>query len=388
MKQVKTALKTHLAGNSHTLAYCWLIERTDGTVFAFTTHDSDIAFDLETFVTDMGYGAPPGIVDTGTQTYLATSSFSASDVSTAAALNIDNMQIVGVLDSVSITEDDLRSGVWDYARFCVFLVNYADLTMGAVILRVGKLGDVTVNRQTYVAEMSGLLRAFQLAIGRLTSPLCDADVFDTRCTKNPAAFTVTGTLTGVSTDGTTLFDTARLEAGPSSPTVGIASITNANPGVVTMDDDSLGIVNFQTVTLSGIHGPVALNGVTVARNVSSTTFELPVDTSNTTDYPAYTTPHGTVSTVGTSGYFDAGKITMTSGPNNGRSMEVRSYVPGQWTLFLPFPVVCTVGDTYTMSAGCNKEILGDCLTKYANTVNHRGFPWLAGNDKLMQVGRK
>lgn len=399
MKKCTPEFKAWLArpGN-HTGALGWLVQRADQSVFAFTTHDQDFAFDLEAFIVSMGYGAPPGIASTGSQTYPARSSFTASNVATAAALNIDNMELVGVLDSAVITEDDLRSGIWDYAKFCVFLLNYADLTMGALIERCGNLGDVSTGRTTFTAEMSGLLRAFQKTIGRLTSARCDADVFDARCKADPGgmsagspsfALTATGALTSVGDDGMTLFDTSRTEPGPDSPTVGIAAISNANPGVVTMDDNSLGIINYQPVILSDIAGPVDLNGQTVARNIGGggTTFDLPVDTTDTSAYPPYG-GGGIVSTVGTSGFFTGGLITMTSGPNNGRSMEVGSYVPGQWSLWLPFPVLCTVGDTYTMTAGCNKEMLGDCKLKYDNVVNNRSFHWLPGNDKIIQVGRR
>jgi uncharacterized phage protein (TIGR02218 family) len=397
VKRCSAALKTHLAKASQTLAWCLLLQREDDAVYAFTSHDRDIAFNLEAFVTGQGYGAPPGIIGTATQTYLA-GGFLPSNVATTAKLNPDNLEVTGILDSSLILEDDLRSGVWDKARFAVFLVNWADLTMGAMIERVGDLGEVRTGSTAFVAEMTGLLRRLQLTIGRITAPLCDADVFDTRCGADPGgshtdssgtfAFTVTGTLDSVGADGLTLFDAARTEPGPTGESATISNITNANPGHVTTVPPALGLINYQTVTLAGILGPTALNGVTSIRNVTGDglSFDLAIDTSDTTAYPPYT-GGGEVFTVGASGWFDAGRITMTSGPNNGRSMEVRTYVPGQWTLLLPFPVLCTAGDTYSMTAGCNKELLGDCLNKYENTPRHRGFPWVAGNDKLIQVGR-
>lgn len=398
MKRVTSEFKAELAKNgAHNLAYCWLIQREDDAVFAFTSHDRDLVFDLEAFVVAQGYAAPPGIVATGVQTYLAATSFVPSNVSTQAALNIDNLEIKTILDSSSILEDDLRAGIWDTARFCVFIVNWADLTMGAIIERVGQLGDVNTGRATAVVEMSGLMRAFQNTIGRMTSPLCDADVFDARCKVDAGGsgggsaaipFTVTGALTGVSSDGMTMFDTTRTEPGPTTPAANIVSITNANPAVVTIDAD-LGITNYQAITLYDIVGPSVLNGVTVARNVADDglSFELGIDTSDTAIYLPYV-GSGKVSTTETSGWFDGGLITMSSGPNNGRKMEVRTYVPGQWVLWLPFPELCEVGDTYTMTAGCNKELLGDCKNKYANGINHRGFTWLAGNDRLVQIGRR
>ena len=41
MKTITPALKAHLAKSATTLAACWLIQRTDGVQFAFTSFDSD-----------------------------------------------------------------------------------------------------------------------------------------------------------------------------------------------------------------------------------------------------------------------------------------------------------------------------------------------------------
>ena len=66
-------------------------------------------------------------------------------------------------------------------------------------------------------------------------------------------------------------------------------------------------------------------------------------------------------------------------------MEVRSSVPGQFTLQLQMPYEVQVGDTYVMKAGCDKS-LGTCISKFANAVNFRGEPYLPGVDRLVSVG--
>ena len=40
------------------------------------------------------------------------------------------------------------------------------------------------------------------------------------------------------------------------------------------------------------------------------------------------------------------------------------------------------GDTVTVAAGCNKQF-STCKTKFANGVNHRGFPYMPGNDAAL-----
>jgi hypothetical protein len=203
-----------------------------------------------------------------------------------------------------------------------------------------------------------------------------------------APFTVTGTLTGVNPDNVTLYDTSRAEAGPTGG-VTVTGVTNANPGVVTLANNNLALANGQAITIAGVLGPTLINTVTLARNPTSAspyTFQLGIDTTNTTTYPPYSSG-GMVTALGAdSGYFDYGLITFTSGLNNGLSMEIKSYVPGQLTLYLPMPYQPAIGDTYSLKAGCDKAF-ATCKTKFTNVVNFRGEPYLPGIDKLVQVGR-
>jgi hypothetical protein len=197
------------------------------------------------------------------------------------------------------------------------------------------------------------------------------------------ALTVTSSITGVNADRVTLYDTARTEAGPSGG-VAITGVSNANPGVVSTATQAF--TEGELVTIAGVIGPASINAVTIVRNPTSTSFELGVDTSDTTDYPAYVSG-GTVTPFGDSGFFDGGVITFTSGLNNGLSMEVKSYVPGQITLALPVPYAVAIGDTYTMRAGCDKS-LPTCRDRFFNIKNMRAWPFIPGLDKIVQVGRR
>jgi hypothetical protein len=190
---------------------------------------------------------------------------------------------------------------------------------------------------------------------------------------------------GVNADTITLYDSTRAEAGPTGG-VAISGITNADPGVVTTSTPH-GFTQGQSVNLAGIVGPDSLNTLTAVRNPTVTTFELPVDTTDTAAYPIYISG-GTATPVGASGYFDFGKFTMNSGPNTGFSREIKSYVPGQFVLQLPFPYPVTPGENYTAVAGCGKSLIEDCKNKFNNVVNFRGFPYLPGTDRIVQIGRR
>lgn len=396
MKTATVAMKAAIAAQVMKPATCWLCQLRDGTVLAFTDHDRDLVFDLESFITaaPFSYGTIPGIAGTGSQTYLSTAGYDATDVENTAALNVDNMEVHGILSSPSITEDDLRAGRWDFANVVVFVVDWGNLAAGPIIERCGKLGQVTVDGGQFRAELRGLAQYLTRTFGWLTSPMCRYDLGDSFCTVNLAGgntsgdFTVTSFIEGISDDGLVIFDSARTEPGPSGGIV-ILDITNADPGVVQLASD-VPFVEGQPITMYGIVGPALLNGTTVARNVSGDTFELGVDTSDTAVYPAYVGGGSVIALGATSGYFDGGVLTITSGANAGLSREVKSYVEGQITLHLPFPYpmefATAGGPTYTMTVGCDKS-RETCKTRFNNLDNFGGEDFLPGIDKIVQVGR-
>jgi hypothetical protein len=362
------AMKAHLAGSHITMATCWKVTQTYGTLdspvapLGFTNHDQDITF--------LGV------------TYRASTGFSGTDVASGSDMSVDNMEAMGMLVSPAITEADLEAGLWDFAEVEMFMVNWADLTMGKLVLRKGHIGEVSLERGSFKAEVRGQLQAYSRTIGELTSAGCRAELFDARCKVDPSSFTVVGAIEGVNNDLTALYDSARTEAGPTNG-IAITDVSRANPGVVRVADAST-LSNGQAVQLSGIVGPDQLNTVTFVRNLDTDHFhfDLPI---STLSMPTYISG-GTVTPLGgDSGYFDFGVITFLDGLNVGRSMEIRAYVPGQMILQLPMPYAVQVGDAYMMRAGCDKS-LSTCLTRFANVINMRAEPYLPGLDKLVSVG--
>lgn len=100
-------------------------------------------------------------------------------------------------------------------------------------------------------------------------------------------------------------------------------------------------------------------------------------------------------------WFTGGLLTFTSGQNVGLSMEIKSFTGSTIELFesMPFPIMgadsppprpvgptigtdtplgTVVPDTYTMYAGCQKRFYQDCIGKFANSENFRGFPHVPG----------
>lgn len=106
--------------------------------------------------------------------------------------------------------------------------------------------------------------------------------------------------------------------------------------------------------------------------------------------------HNATGTVGTvtsdSAFYDAartetkwvaGKLTWTSGNNNGVSIEVKKADgAGNIELWQAMPKAITAGDTYAIRAGCQKRRVEDCITLYDNAINFRGFDTIPGTDYL------
>lgn len=77
----------------------------------------------------------------------------------------------------------------------------------------------------------------------------------------------------------------------------------------------------------------------------------------------------------TSGWFDQGVITFTTGPNAGQRRTVKAYASGQFWFALPLPQVPMVGDAFTVYPGCDKT-QATCQGKFNNLPRFRGFPYI------------
>lgn len=161
MKSASPALAAHLAGEVTTLATCWRLERADGWVRGFTDHDRELVVD--------------GL------TYVASTGFLPSAIKTASDLSVDNLDVDGFLDDAALRAEDLIAGLFDGARIEVFIVNWADLGQGRLLLRKGFLGEIKRADQRFSAEIRGLSNRLQQTAGKLYSRLCRVDLGSSEC---------------------------------------------------------------------------------------------------------------------------------------------------------------------------------------------------------------
>ncbi len=175
MKAQSAALAAHRATGSTTLAYMWLVTRLDGQVFAFTSLDVDLVYDG--------------------RTYKSATGFTPSAIASGSDLSVTNLEIIGPIAAATVNEDDVTAGRWDGAAVEVFEVNYADLSMGRMLLSSGTLGNVSTGQLQFQAEQRGIEQQLQQPVGRVFAPTCDADLGSARCGVNLPALQVSSTVT-------------------------------------------------------------------------------------------------------------------------------------------------------------------------------------------------
>jgi uncharacterized phage protein (TIGR02218 family) len=160
LKSASAPMQAHLAQGQTTLAYLWKIKRVDGTVLGFTTHDQNISYDA---------GDGDGAV-----TYEAFTGFTNAAQANKSDLSVDNSEFTGFLESNSLVDADIRAGLYDDAAIAVRVVNWADLTMGDVLIRAGTLGVVKMKNGMFTSEIRGLSHKLSTILGALYGPLCRA----------------------------------------------------------------------------------------------------------------------------------------------------------------------------------------------------------------------
>ncbi len=160
MKTVPSALAAHLSTGATTLAYCWRVTRTDGTVLGFTEHDNDLLY--------------AGTV------FSASSGFTASQIQQSIDLGIDNLNAAGALSSADLTEVDILAGRYDDATVELFWVNWADPSQG-ITIAAGNLGEVARQGLAFSAEFRSIANRLNQKIGTTCERFCSARLGDERC---------------------------------------------------------------------------------------------------------------------------------------------------------------------------------------------------------------
>lgn len=144
-----------------TSCYAWRLERADGVTIGFVSHDRDLVID------NLRYRAVPGMVP--------------STIALSDSLEMDSVDIAGVMTSTAIAEADLIAGRWNGAQLHISLVNWESPEDEPLHLISGEFGEITRSGNAFRVEMLGGTSFLDEAIAPLTSPTCRARLGDRQC---------------------------------------------------------------------------------------------------------------------------------------------------------------------------------------------------------------
>jgi len=161
-KAISAELRAHLQQETTTRAVLWRVQRRDGTEYFYTDHDTDIVF-------------------TG-DTYQASTGFISTSLSQDRGMGVDNMEVISFMHQGMITEADVAAGLFDMATVDIFVVNYEDLSMGALYLALGwSAGEIKIGDTSFTCEIRGKSQRLQQEIVEITSVSCRYTLGDARC---------------------------------------------------------------------------------------------------------------------------------------------------------------------------------------------------------------
>lgn len=199
-KTVPTLMQNDLDGRATHHCFCWQVTRSDGSTFGFTDHDKNLEFNSVVFAAETG--------------------LSPTAMEQSTGLNVDNMDVMGVLNSISIDEQDIAAGLYDNASITSFRVDWRNPDNRIIMLK-GSVGEISRGNLAFTAEIRGLAHELNQPTGRLYEPTCNADLGDTRCGidltgSSPVgfAYTVTTTVTSVIAKNSFQADQASIQALP------------------------------------------------------------------------------------------------------------------------------------------------------------------------------
>lgn len=149
------------------VATFWRIERRDGCVLGFTSHDRDLWFD------GVNHRAAPGMVP--------------SAIRRNASITNDSADVEGALAHDAIRAADLAAGRYDGARFAIGVVDWE--TREFAVLYHGEAGTIAEEGGGFRVELQSAKAVLQADLIPRTSPTCRAAFCGKGCDLSASRFT-------------------------------------------------------------------------------------------------------------------------------------------------------------------------------------------------------
>lgn len=365
-----TDLIAHLQGTTTTICACfYAISELDGSVVAMTSYSSDL----------VGVPGYPGL------TFQRNTGVTASQLQSDSGNAFSQMEASLFLLSAGISEADVLAGKWQHAQAVLFICNYEALNMGQVIMQFGHLAEFVQKSPMVTAEIKGLNNALTAQIGTVTRPECSHDFCDAGCGLDEADYTITGTITGVTSQTSFASSGIALPAGwlnngkltfttpgPAAAATGglvvdgipiDGSTLTVNGAVFTFKNSPSGNYQIQI----GANADITATNIAAKLNasadplVSVATYLATLDVVNIT-YDTIGVAGNSFTLATSSGNIDLFGSTLTGGSpavssNSNYVLRIdNNDTATQIMLRTPAPYLPVIGDTFTAVAGCDKRL--------------------------------
>ena len=157
-------------GELTSIALCWRLERTDGAGIALTSHDQPILAE------GLSHEPVPGMLP--------------ASISRNLGLEPDSGEVAGALSSEALDKQDLALGRWDGASMRLSAVDWSNPEAEPIGLLAGEIGSVTLDGESFSAELRGAAARLDEPVCPATSAECRAHFGDKKCRVDLAGRTV------------------------------------------------------------------------------------------------------------------------------------------------------------------------------------------------------
>lgn len=138
MRQIPAQLLSHYETGRTSVCMLVKVKCKDGTILAFTTLDAPVTF------TD----GPDGPI-----TYSPTNGIRPSEQVWVGDLSVDTAEATGWIRDSGITEQQIRAGIFNFARWWIYEVNYLDVDAGYVLKGSGTTGETRFSDKAWTVEL-------------------------------------------------------------------------------------------------------------------------------------------------------------------------------------------------------------------------------------------
>lgn len=255
MRTISPALQAHLDSGSTTTTLLLCIDPvTEGYApFGATLLDREVVYNDGT--SEIAYSPLLGMVP--------------ANIVSSASMDVGNTEIQHLLPEADlpISEADIAAGVYDYAWYTLYLVNYDDLSMGHVVMPAGhgQLGQMRMESGlSFWSELTDLTKLLKQTIVEKDSLTCRA-IFGSQpkgsgasveqrfpCGKDTTGMWVNGAVTSIGLETNRTFTASALGAAAGFYAPGMLRwLTGANTGrtleVEEQTADGTISLNFETM---------------------------------------------------------------------------------------------------------------------------------------------